>query len=423
LVVSLDLGGPEEDVENAGGAIFVGENGELSRIKVLTASFGLFYSLVTESLGLKAVDDESKVMGMAPYGNAHGTAYNILKNYAPTVKGLDLIKPRKTFKVDYTVVNNHQRFIFTGLNIISSLLKRFSDKDVAAAAQRILEERVVELVENALEETGTDRLCLAGGVFHNSKLNKKLRELKRVKDIYICPNPGDAGTAVGAALEAYHNLTGEKLYSKEENAVYLGPEYTDAEIEAVLKKHKHLQYRKTSDPSGDAAELISMGKIVGWFQGRMEYCSRALGARSVLSGTQDVKIRDKLNFCLKPRETFTPYSPSIILNEAHHYLKNPSESPYMNMAYDVVPHNKDEIAAVVHVDNTVRAHTVTKQSNPMYFDLLKEYEKMTGVPAVLNTSFSRPNQPIVCTPEDAVQYLYTRAVEDLVIGNFVVKHK
>ena len=125
LVVSLDLGGPEEDVENAGGAIFVGENGELSRIKVLTASFGLFYSLVTESIGLRAVDDESKVMGMAPYGNAHGTAYNILKNYAPTVKGLDLIKPRKSFKVNYTVVNNHQRFVFTGLNLISSSSSAF----------------------------------------------------------------------------------------------------------------------------------------------------------------------------------------------------------------------------------------------------------------------------------------------------------
>ncbi|MBS3132937.1 hypothetical protein J4470_02295 [Candidatus Woesearchaeota archaeon] len=422
LVVSLDLGGPEEDVANAGGGIFVGDNGELTRIKALTASFGVFYAFVTEGLGFRAVDDEGKITGLAPYGDSNSNAYSILKDYAPTVNGLNLVKQKKGLRIDFSVVNNHQRFVFNNLGVIGSLVKRFSDKDVAAAAQRILEEGVVELVENALEDTGMDRLCLAGGIFLNVKLNKRLRELKRVKGVYVSPNPGDAGTAVGAALEAHHNLTGEKI-PKAENNVYLGPEYTDAEIEAVLKKHKGLNFRKTSEPSGDAAELISKGRIVGWFQGRMEWAPHSLGARSVLSSPQEIKIKEKINFCLKQRDRSTPYSPSILLEEAYRYLKKPSESPYMNMAYDVLPHAKDEIAAAVHVDNTVRAHTVKKQLNPLYYDLIREHEKMTGVPAVLNTSFSRQDQPIVCSPEDAVNYLLMKCVEDLVIGNFVVNLK
>ena len=155
----------------------------------------------------------------------------------------------------------------------------------------------------------------------------------------------------------------------------------------------------------------------------MEWAPHSLGARSVLSSPQEIKIKEKINFCLKQRDRSTPYSPSILLEEAYRYLKKPSESPYMNMAYDVLPHAKDEIAAAVHVDNTVRAHTVKKQLNPLYYDLIREHEKMTGVPAVLNTSFSRQDQPIVCSPEDAVNYLLMKCVEDLVIGNFVVNLK
>src|SRR3989344_8005633 len=153
LVVSLDLGGPEEDVANAGGGIFVGDNGELTRIKALTASFGVFYAFVTEGLGFRAVDDEGKITGLAPYGDSNSNAYSILKDYAPTVNGLNLVKQKKGLRIDFSVVNNHQRFVFNNLGVIGSLVKRFSDKDVAAAAQRILEEGVVELVENALEDT------------------------------------------------------------------------------------------------------------------------------------------------------------------------------------------------------------------------------------------------------------------------------
>ncbi len=423
LVVSLDLGGSEEDIINTGGGIFVGENGELTRIKPLTASIGLFYTFVTEGLGFKAIDGEGKTMGLAPFGDPNSKAYDVLKDYCPTVRGSDLIRQKKDYRGGVTVINNYQRFVFYDLQIITGLVKRFSDRNVAAAAQRILEERVVELVANALDETGIDRLCLAGGVFLNVKLNKKLRELKQVKDIFIYPNPGDAGAAVGASLEAYHQLTGEKSFPKAENNIYLGPEFTDDEVEAVLKKRKGIAYSRTSDPAGNAAELISSGKIVGWFQGRMEWGPRALGARSVLSSPHDVKVKDKLNLRLKQREWFMPFAPSMLLEEAHRYLKNASESPYMIMAHDVLPHAKDDIAATVHVDGTVRPQTVTRAQNPLYYELINEFGKMSGTPVVLNTSFNRHGLPIVCTPEDAVNHLLMKCVEELVIGNFVVKLK
>lgn len=420
LVVSLDLGGSEEDVIAAGGGIFVGENGELTRIRPLTSSFGLFYTFVTDGLGFKAVDGEGKTMGLAPFGNPDTKAYDFLRDYAPVVKGADLLKPAKDCSGGVTVINNYQRFVFYDIGVIHNLVKRFSDRDVAAAAQRILEEGVVKLVENALKETGMDRLCLAGGVFLNVKLNKRLRELKGVKEVYVYPNPGDAGAAVGAALEAYHQLTGASAFSKSESNIYLGPDYSDDEIEAVLKRSRGLVFRHTSDPAGDAAELVSKGSIVGWFQGRMEWGPRALGARSVLSSPEDVKVKDKLNLRLKQREWFMPFAPSMLLEEAHRYLKDASESPYMITAYDVLPHAKDDIAATVHVDNTVRPQTVSRVQNPLYYQLIKEYGKMTGVPAVLNTSFNKHGLPIVCSPYDAVQHLYMKCVESLVIGSFVV---
>jgi len=422
LVVSLDLGGSEEDIIETGGAIFIGDNSELTRLRAFTSSFGLFYAFVTEGLGFNVVEGEGKTMGLAPFGDSHNKAYEFLGDFCPIVKGSELVASKKSIRFGNTVMNNFQRIIFYDLHLMHKLVKRFSERDVAAAAQRILEERVVELIDNALAETGMDKLCLAGGVFLNVKLNKKLRELKRVKEIYIYPNPGDPGAAVGAALEAYYQLTGEKTINKVENNIYIGPDFTDDEIEAVLKK-RHVKYKKISDPAGHAAELISRGKIVGWFQGRMEWGPRSLGARSILSAPHDMKAKDKLNLQLKEREGFVPFAPSMLLSEAHVYLKNSSESPYMIMAYDVVPHTKDDIAAAMHVDGTVRPQTVTKQQNPLYYDLIKEYDKMTGTPVVLNTSFKVHGAPIVCTPEDAVQHLFMNCVEDLVIGNFAVKLK
>ena len=393
LSVSIDFNNFETDKTNTGTSIFTAENGKLTQFSESTANFSTFYAFVTEALGFKAIYGEEKTMELSPYGNPQTKAYNALKKYCSTVKKTKINKEKKKITYTVTVINNNQRFTFHKLETLHNLIKKFGYKDVAAAAQRILEEQTSELIENTLEQTGMDKLCLAGNVFLNSKLNKKLRELKRVKDIFIYPNPGEAGASVGAALEAHHELTGEKTLSKNENNAYLGPEYANEEIEATLKKHKNLRIKNTPDPSGDAAELVSRGKIIGWFQGRMEWSPRSLGARSVLAAPQDEKIKDKINRRLKQRDWFRSFAPSILSENARKYLKNPTESPYMNMSYDVQPQTKDEIAATVHFDNTVRPQTVTKKQNKLYHDLIKEYGKMTGTEAILNTSFNKHGPP------------------------------
>ncbi len=418
LVVTLGMAGPEDDEKDAGGAIFIGENGELKKLKSLKNSFGLFYSFVTDGLGFGAMNGESFTMGLAPYGDPY-KAYKLLAPYAPRVRGMETYQPKKPVRVGFAVLNTYQRFVFSNQGAIPRMVRIHSDKDVAAAAQRILEEGVTQLIDNALEQTGLDRVCLAGGVFLNVKLNKAIRELRRVKKLYIYPNPSAGGSAVGAALEAHHRLTGEPNY-RADKSIYLGPDFTDLEIEAVLKKLK-VRYAKSSDPSGDAAELISRGNIVGWFQGRSEWGPRSLGNRSILASPHDRHLKEKLNMSLKQRDTYFPFAPSILLEQSADFLKNPAESPYMLLAFDVLPHKKHEIAATVHIDNTVRPQTVSAADNSLFYDLIREHDKMSGIPAVLNTSFRRSGTPIISTPEDAVLTLKQKWIDALVIGSYVVK--
>ena len=418
LTFVLDMTGYGNHVPATGG-IFIGENGELTRIKSFVHSLAVFYAFVTQGIRFEGPGAESKTVSLGGFGHVRKEILTSLKHYAPSVRGISLLRPGKQVKYESVMLNNHERFVFSGLNAIHSLSRKYSRRDVAATAQQIIEDAVVELVLNAIEETGLDRICLAGELFLNVKLNKAIRELKKVRRFYVYPNPGEGGAAAGAALECYHKLTGRKSYDVSGN-VYLGPEYTNFEIEASLKKNR-LKYRKTSDPAGDAAELLSRGRIVGWFQGKMEWGAHPLGARSVLAPPQDVRIKDRLNMQLKQHERFMPFASSILLEEAHSYLKNPSESPYMLSAYDVLPHGKEEIAAAVHVDNTVRPQTVTRKQNRLFYELIKEHDKMTGVPVVLNTSFNLPGLPIVCTPEDAVHNLLMKGVDSLVIGNFLVR--
>ena len=377
LTIVLDMTGCGNHVPATGG-IFIGENGEMTRIKSFVQSLALFYAFVTRGIGFDGPGAESKTVSLGGFGHVREEIRNALKHYAPSVRGTSLLRPGKPVKCESVVINNHERFVFSGLNSIHGLGRKYSRRDIAATAQQIIEDAVVELVLNAINETGLDRICLAGEMFLNVKLNKAVRELKKVRNIHIYPNPGEGGAAAGAVLECYHKLTGKKSFDVS-GSVYLGPEYTDPEIEASLKRNR-LKYRKTSDPAGDAAELVSRGRIVGWFQGRMEWGAHPLGARSVLAPPQDVRIKDRLNMQLKKHERFMPFASSMLLEEARNYLRNPSESPYMLSAYDVLPHGKEEIEAAVHVDNTVRPQTVTRKQNRLFYELIKEHDKMTVFP-------------------------------------------
>ncbi len=421
LLLSLDGAGSEHDVRFSYGGIYTGENGEISRKDIFTQdSTGTFYGMVTLALGFTPNDGEGKTMGLAAFGDPNTPAYDALKRYAPKIVNGRLGKSEKKINAAITVLNNYQRVYYDSVPAVRELIRRYKAENVAAAAQRILEETVIELLRHHLTETGLGSVGFAGGVALNVKLNKRLRELENVKDIFIYPNPGDAGAAVGAALEANHMLTGERTTAKI-NDVYLGPEYTDAEIEAVLKKRAGITFKRSGDIAGETAELIAKGKIVGWFQGRMEWGPRALGNRSVLSNPSDVKLKEKLNLRLKQREWFMPFAPSMLAEKAHLYLKDAIESPFMIMAFDVLPERKEELAAVVHVDGTVRPQTVTRKQNRLYYELIRQHEKLTGIPAVLNTSFNKHGLPVVCSPEDAVQHIYLGCIEYLAIGNYLAK--
>ncbi len=420
-VVSIDGGGLDSGILSSG-AIFTARNHKLERIALFEsekANLGIFYGAVTESLGWKYADGEGKTMGLACFGDPK-PAYEHIKSIAPYAEGTELKSNVEPPACYVNIVNGRfcVEFFNETYKKIEMAVGKHGKENVAAATQRVFEEVITELVTNAVDATGQKNVCLSGGVFLNIKVNMRLREALPECRFYIPPNPGDGGSAVGSALEVLFNEgrhTGKKLEHP-----YLGPEYSNEEIEALLKKTKKIKYKKSSDIAEDVAKLIEKKKVVGWFQGRAEWGPRALGNRSVLSHPGDVKLKDKINLHLKRREWFMPFAPSIKLEAIDEYFVNPCESPFMIMGFQVREERRKEIAAVVHVDDTVRPHTVKKGINPKYYSLLSEFEKLSGVPAVLNTSFNRHGLPLINSPDDAIQHLLWGCVEVLSVGDFIV---
>jgi len=250
----------------------------------------------------------------------------------------------------------------------------------------------------------------------NCKMNGRILESGLIDDIFIQPAAGDAGCALGAALWLAHE---EGFKFKKMDHIYFGPEYSNEEVEKALKT-ANLKYEEISDPSGTAAELLAQGKIVGWFQGRMEAGPRALGNRSILADPRDPEIKDKLNYLVKHREPFRPFCPSMLDKAKKEYLENAYESPFMILSFRVPEEKRKEIPGVVHVDGSVRPQTVTKEANPRYYKLISEFEKLTGVPVVLNTSFNIKGEPMVCKPEQAIADFYSTGMDALIINDFLV---
>lgn len=291
----------------------------------------------------------------------------------------------------------------------------------SASAQKILEEKGVEYVKTAIEKTGKKKIAMAGGVMLNVKLNKAIREIEGVEDVFIHPAAGDNGACTGAAIEVCRMFDPDNFKPEKMEHAYYGPSYDDEEILESLKEFG-LKYEELKDPAGTAADLINSGKVVGWFQGRMEYGPRALGSRSVIADPTDSKMRDRINQFLKRRDWFMPFCPSMLDEAKEEYLTDPAESPFMIMAFDVPKEKLKEIPAVVHVDGTVRPQTVKKNINPLYWRMIKEFEKHK-VPLVLNTSFNKHGLPIVRTPHDAISHLVWKCIDVLVMGNYLVERK
>jgi carbamoyltransferase len=376
-------------------------------------SLGYVYSAVTDFLGFETNEGEGKVMGLAPYGSNYYKIFDeIIK---PTRNGF---VTKKIFSSNGFMDVSYSDFLTLKLGqprLPSEPLEK-RHMDIAYSLQERLEQIALHLVERLVEITGNKNLCLAGGVALNCKMNGRILESGLIDDIFIQPAAGDAGCALGAALWLAHE---EGFKFKKLEHVYFGPEYSNEEVEKVLKT-ANLKYEEISDPSGTAAELLAQGKIVGWFQGRMEAGPRALGNRSILADPRDPGIKDKLNYLVKHREPFRPFCPSLLDKAKKEYLENAYESPFMILSFKVPEEKRKEIPGVVHVDGTVRPQTVTKEANPRYYKLISEFEKLTGVPVVLNTSFNIKGEPIVCKPEQAIADFYSTGMDALIINDFLI---
>jgi len=301
-------------------------------------------------------------------------------------------------------------------------------KNIAASLQQKLEEVVLKMLNVAYETYKTPNLCLAGGVALNSVLNGKILSKTKFKNLYIPPDPSDAGGAMGAAFYVYHQKIHKAIDHKSFNP-YLGPSYSWFQIKKVLdaQQIKYTFYESRDDLTTNVAQLVQKQNIIGWFQGRMEWGPRALGNRSILASAATTKMRDIINEKVKHREMFRPFAPVILEEHIEDYFvadKNlPISARYMLMVYPFKPKGEKDVPAVVHVDGSGRLQTLVRSDNPLYYELIEKYYQLTGVPIIINTSFNVRGEPIVCSPEDAVNCFLKTDIDYLVIDQYVCRKK
>jgi len=278
---------------------------------------------------------------------------------------------------------------------------------------------VLELCQWLHDATGQANLCMAGGVALNCVLNARIRDRGPFEQIWVQPAAGDAGTALGAALWVDSCERGMPERAWQMDHAYLGPSFGDDEIEQFLRWSR-LPYRRLCDVAASTADLLEQNKIIGWFEGRMEFGPRALGARSILASPIDPGMQAKLNE-IKDREDFRPVAPVVLEEEAGAWFAGADRSPFMLFVYDVLPERVDQIPAVRHVDGTARIQTINRKQHPLYHALLTAFHERTGVPVLVNTSFNTRGEPIVCTPRDAVECFWTSPLDALIIGSWLLE--
>jgi len=396
-------------------SIWHGRGGRIDHISTIDFpdSLGLFYGEFTEYLGFHRNTDEWKVMGLAPYGKP----------------GVDLSAFIDLRAAPYHV---HARSLTVdGVKPFATMTARLGParapeseiderhKDIAHAVQDVCETAVMNVVKMAIEKTRCRNVCLAGGVALNSKANGKILASGMVDKFFVQPAAADDGVALGAALVPYLDSNG-KLPNRPMRHGYWGPCFNDASIESSLRTYK-LRYKRTADPASTAAELLVQGKILGWFQGRMEFGPRALGSRSILADPRDPEMSTKVNNAVKFREWWRPFAPSLKKEAASEYLEGATDSPFMIVTAQVRPEKRQVIPSVTHVDGSARPQTVEKEINPLYWRLIDEFGKRTDVPVVMNTSFNLRGEAIVHTPTDAIRTFFSSGMDALVIGSFLVE--
>jgi carbamoyltransferase len=399
-------------------SIWMGEGNKITLLKSYyrEASIGWAYSVVTEGLHWIHGDGEGKTMGLAPYGD-YNKCKHVLDKYFPEFKDDELVKKSDLGKEFSWKMSGFTEFHFDESSEVEKLIAKYGRENIAAEAQRKLEENVMNLVFGWIKKTGVKNVAFAGGVMLNVKLNQRIWYNRKdlIIDQHVYPNPGDSGLAVGAALLEYYRHNEFKGYKF--NHLYLGPEYTNEEIESILKIRK-VNYTYLDNPSKKAAELLAENKIIAWFQGPMESGPRALGNRSILMSPLKAENKNIINARVKFREGFRPFCPSLTYESRHEYLKDCKDEFFMITSFDVTDEKRDSIPAVVHVDGTVRPQMVLKETNPRYWELINEFGKLTGETIILNSSFNVMGEPIVNNPKEAIRCFYDSGIDALFIGNY-----
>ncbi|MBU1130023.1 hypothetical protein KKE45_01735, partial [Patescibacteria group bacterium] len=393
-------------------------------------SLGLFYSAMTAYLGFRVNNGEYKVMGLAAYGKAEVYREKISKLINLHDNGGYSLN-MKYFSYEYKDKMPSKKLCnFLGGEVRRAdgrVLQRH--KNIAASVQELLEKVVFGMLNQMYKERSCPNLVLSGGVALNSVVNGKIINNTPYKKLFITPDPGDGGGALGSALYACACL--EKKRPNGKNLVYLGPDFSKFNIEGILERHSlDISYECFSDESElieKTVGFILKNKVIGWFQGRMEWGPRALGNRSILAQATSLKMKDIVNLKVKKRESFRPFAPVILEECVKDYFEISGElsksTDYMLMVYPVKEEVKKKIPAIVHVNGTGRLQTIKKESNLLYYSLVKSYYKKTGIPVLLNTSFNIRGEPIVCTPQDAVKCFLSTDIDYLVIGNYLVKKR
>ncbi len=399
--------------------------GEGTEVRILQEilfphSLGKLYEAFTQFLGFRPCSGEGKVMGLAPYGDP--------ERFLPLLREIVREGPEGTFRLDLDYFGYHY-----GAKTMYSrkFVERFGPsrepesgledrhRDVAAALQKRVEEIALHMANHLFKLTGSPNLCLAGGVCLNCQMNSALREQGPFREIFVPPPAGDPGTAVGAAKVLYHHRFGGTKREVLESA-FLGPAFSEEACRSALDI-EGLRAEALDDPAETCARLLAKGKIVGWYQDRMEVGPRALGNRSILADPRDPGMKDRMNRQIKFREGFRPFAPAILEDRCGEYFESDDPSPFMLRVYRVRPEKTGSIPAVIHVDGTCRVQTVHAESHPLFHRLIDRFDRLTGVPVVLNTSFNLRGEPIVLTPADALSTFLRSGMDALFLGRLLVR--
>ena len=404
-------------------SFFMGRGRELKLVKrtYVDADFslgiGILYALASLALGFGELG-AGKVMGLAAFGGKPDIfTDSILKEYqgeikAPGIPGRDPLRP-ENFEI-------YSRKLFgAGLRAGDSVLTN-RHAEIAALVQREAQNAMKRLVENIHKQTGAGKLCLSGGLALNSIANSMIRDRGPFDEVFIQPAATDTGIPLGCALFGYHNLLEQDRFMVQEH-VYFGRPYSRTEIETALKAARGVKWTRPRRLLPECAELLSRGKVLGWFKGGSELGPRALGHRSILADPRDPKMKDHLNASVKRREMFRPYAPVVLQERVSEYFMAEKPCPFMLHVAEARPGMENKIPAVLHIDGTSRIQTLGRKICPELYDLIQEFEKITGVPMLLNTSFNTAGHPIVETPEDALNTFLGSGMDFLVIEDFLVR--